>query len=230
MVDIRQLLRSGGVVLALFDLVDNPQSRERRIEGIVLGVVTNNQDEENLGRVKVRFPCIGDSEESYWARVATLMAGRERGAYFLPEVGDEVVVAFDHRDMSHPYVLGALWNGRDKPPGSNSDGKNNIRVIRSRSGHEMTFDDDDRQGKVLIRTKSGHSILLDDASGAEKIEIKDKTGKNSVLIDSVSNSMTIASDLKLSIKAREIEIESGGTMSIKATGNLTIQGALVKIN
>jgi len=158
------------------------------------------------------------------------MAGRERGAYFLPEVGDEVVVAFDHGDMSHPYVLGALWNGRDKPPGSNSDGKNNIRVIRSRSGHEMTFDDDDRQGKVLIRTKSGHSILLDDASGAEKIEIKDKTGKNSVLIDSVSNSMTIASDLKLSIKAREIEIESGGTMSIKATGNLTIQGALVKIN
>ncbi len=181
MADIRRRLKSGGVDLALFDLLGNTESSERRIEGIVLGVVTNNQDEENLGRVKVKFPWIGEGEESYWARVATFMAGKERGAYFLPEVGDEVIVAFDHGDISHPYVLGALWNDKDKPPYSNPDGENNVRSIKSRNGHELTFDDDEREGRVLIRTRSGHSILLDDATGSEKIEIKDKTGKKTVI-------------------------------------------------
>ena len=107
----------------------------KRISGVVVGVVTNTQDPAGLGRVKVKFPWLSDSEESFWARVATPMAGKGRGFYFLPEVEDEVLMAFEHGDARFPYVLGALWNGQDKPPESNEDGKNNIRSIKSRSGH-----------------------------------------------------------------------------------------------
>ncbi len=208
------------------------ESRVRRISGVVIGIVTNNKDTEGMGRVKVKFPWRGDSDESYWARVSTLMAGKDRGAFFLPEVGDEVLVAFDHGDINHPYVIGALWNGVDTPPETNADGKNNIRKIKSRSGHEIIFDDNDEQKKekIEIHTKAGHTIILDDSAGAEKIEIKDKTGNNSIMIDSVQNAIAISSQMKLSIKAQAIEIESGGMMSIKSSASLTIQGAIVKIN
>ena len=220
--------------MALFDLVESDREgmRGRRIEGIVLGIVTNNQDPENMGRVKVKFPWLEDSDESYWARVATLMAGKDRGTFFLPEVEDEVLVAFDHGDINHPYVMGTLWNGVDTPPETNENGKNNIRKIKSRSGHEIVFDDNDEEmkEKIEIRTNAGHVIVLDDSAGGEKIEIKDKTGNNSIVIDSVQNAITISSQMKLSIKAQMIEIEAESMMTLKSGANLTIQGAIVQIN
>ena len=237
--------------MGLFDLVGSEAgSGKGKIGGIVLGIVTDNQDEEKLGRVKVRFPWLGDGYESGWVRVATLMAGNERGTFFLPEVGDEVVVAFDHGDMNYPYVIGALWNGEEKPPETNDDGENNVRKIKSRCGHEMIFDDASGKEKVEIHTKSGHSLLLDDESGKEKVAIKTKSGHtfllddkpgnekisiedksgNSIQIDSVQNSIEISSKTKLSIKAPTIKIESSGMMEIKSNGILTIQGSLVKIN
>jgi uncharacterized protein involved in type VI secretion and phage assembly len=205
---------------------------ERRIAGVVIGIVTNNQDPDGMGRVKLNFPWRDDSDESHWARVATLMAGKERGAFFLPEVGDEVLVAFEHGDISHPYVVGALWNGVDKPPETNDDGKNNIKKIKSRSGHEIILCDDGESGqeKVEIRTAAGHKLLLDDARGGEKIEIVDKSGSNSIKIDSVQNSITIESSMNLKIKGQMVEIEAGGTMTVKAGATLTLQGALVQIN
>lgn len=216
------------------DLIGRDSSgvSERSIAGVVIGIVTNNQDPDGMGRVKVSFPWRDDSDESHWARVATLMAGKERGAYFLPEVGDEVLVAFDHGDISHPYVVGALWNGVDKPPESNNDGKNNIRKIKSRSGHEVILCDDGESGreKIEIHSAAGHKILLDDARGGEKIEIVDKSGANSIKIDSVQNSVSIESSMNLKIKGQMVEIEAGGTMKIKAGATLTLQGALVQIN
>ena len=205
-------------------------SRDRRVAGVVVGIVTNNKDTEGMGRVKVKFPWRGDTDESYWARVATLMAGKDRGTFFLPEVEDEVLVAFDHGDINHPYVIGALWNGVDTPPEANSDGKNNIRKIKSRSGHEIIFGDEQSKEKIELHTNAGHTIILDDSAGNEKIEIKDKTGNNSITIDSVQNAITISSQMKLSIKAQMIEIEAEGMMTIKSGANLTIQGAIVQIN
>jgi uncharacterized protein involved in type VI secretion and phage assembly len=217
--------------MSILDVLQNSQeARGNRVWGVVVGIVTNNQDRDGMGRVKVRFPWRDDSDESYWARIATLMAGKDRGSLFLPEVGDEVLVAFEHGDMNHPYVLGTLWNGVDKPPGTNADGKNNIRKIKSRSGHEVIFDDDQTKGKFEIHTKAGHKILLDDSSGQEKIEIVDKTGSNSIKIDSMQNNIAIESAMQLKIKATTMEFESSGMMSIKAGATLTIQGALVKIN
>jgi len=197
-----------------------------RITGVVVGVVTNNQDPDKLGRVKVRFPWWSDDNESQWARVAVLMAGNDRGTYFLPEVDDEVLVAFEHGDINYPYVLGALWNGKDVPPANNDDGKNNIRVIKSRSGHVVKLNDED---------------------GKETIEIIDKSKKNSIVVDTAKNTITIASDKDITLKASngsitldakkilvkssaDTKLEAGGGMDVKASGTLNIKGATVNIN
>ncbi len=193
-----------------------------KISGVVLGIVTNNQDPDNLGRVKLKFPWRDDKDESEWARSATLMGGNDRGTFFLPEVGDEVLVSFEHGDIQQPYVVGALWNGKDKPPTSNQNGKNDIRMIKTRSGHKVVFNDESGKETVEVHTKAGHKIILDDSSGSEKIEIKDKTGSNSIAIDSTQNSVTIKSGAKISLQAPMIEI--------KADASLDLKGGIVKIN
>jgi phage baseplate assembly protein V len=107
------------------------------INGVVVGIVTNVRK----GAVKVKFPWLheedADEKESNWARVATAMAGNDMGTFLMPEVGDEVLVAFDHGDFNSPYVIGSLWNGKDKPP--EDDCKK--RVIKTKSGLKITFDD-----------------------------------------------------------------------------------------
>jgi uncharacterized protein involved in type VI secretion and phage assembly len=226
---------------------DEERARTKRINGVVIALVTNNKDPDGLGRVKIKFPWLSDDNESDWVRIISFMAGKERGGVFLPEVDDEVLVAFEHGDIDHPFVIGALWNGKDKPPEKNSDGKNNIRKITSRSGHEIIFDDNNQQKKekLEIHTKAGHKIVLDDAAGKEKIEIKDKTGSNKVIIDSVKNAINIESAMQLKIKSTKIDIEATGNLTIKgaivniegsgpttvkSSAILTLQGALVKIN
>ncbi len=209
----------------LSDEVDEFQ-KARRIDGVVIAKVTNNEDPEKMHRVKVEFPWLSEDSESHWARIATLMAGNDRGAYFLPEVGDEVLVAFEHGDIHFPFVVGALWNGVDKPPETNSDGKNNRRLFKSRSGHK---------------------IILDDKDGSEKIEIIDKSEKNLITIDTKANTITLTSEKdivlqapkgKISLEAKEInlksqtatKIEAGAGMDVKATANLVLKGAMVQIN
>lgn len=172
-----------------------PQNQDNRIFGVMIGLVTNNQDPEKMGRVKVEFPTLSEQNESNWARIASPMAGKERGFYFLPEVGDEVLVVFEHGDINFPYILGALWNGKDKPPSDNSDGKNDQRIIQSRSGHK---------------------IILDDKEGEEKIIIQDKTGKNKVMIDSKSNTMNVTVE-------KDLTIETKGKITIKnSEGDIAI--------
>lgn len=213
--------------MRLSDLIDDDVQRalSARISGVTVAVVTNNQDPDKLGRVKVRFPWLSDEDESQWARVAAPMAGKDRGVFFLPEVDDEVLVTFEHGDIRFPYVIGALWNGKDTPPADNADGKNNIRVIKSRSGH-------------LIR--------LNDEDGKETIEIIDKSEKNSIVIDTSKNTITMTSDKDIVLKAKgtitldgdkieaktkgDSKIESGGKLDVKASGELNIKGSTVNIN
>ena len=213
--------------MRLSDLIDDDVQRtlEARISGVAVAVVTNNQDPDKLGRVKVRFPWLSDEDESQWARIAAPMAGKDRGVYFLPEVDDEVLVTFEHGDIRFPYVIGALWNGKDAPPADNGDGKNNIRVIKSRSGHVVRLNDED---------------------GKETIEIVDKSEKNSIVIDTSKNTITMTSDKDIVLKAKgtitldadkieakssgDSKIESGGGMDVKASGTLNIKGSTVNIN
>ena len=152
--------------------------------------------------------------------------------FFIPEVDDEVLVAFGYGDINEPYIIGSLWNGVDLPPETNSDGKNNIRKIKSRSGHEIIFNDDDeqQQEKLVIHTRAGHKIVLDDSSGSEKIVIMDKSESNYIEIDSNQNSMKIESSMQMNIKSQDITIEAGGRMTLKSSGTLEIKGSLVQIN
>jgi uncharacterized protein involved in type VI secretion and phage assembly len=219
----------------LFDvLTDEREKRKqtKRINGVVTGIVANNKDPERLGRIKVQFPWLSKDSESDWIRIASFSAGKERGGFFLPEVGDEVLIAFEQGDIDYPYVIGALWNSEDLPPESNSDGKNNIKKITSRSGHEIVFNDDSEQKKekLEIHTKAGHKITLDDSTGQEKLEIIDKTGSNKISIDSVQNSISIESGMQLKIKANIVEIEGTSSLTLKSNAILTIQGLPVKIN
>jgi len=211
---------------SLFDILKPTEPHDSgRYYGVVVGIVTNNQDPDGMSRVKVKFPWLSNDDESWWARIATVMAGSSRGSYFLPEVDDEVMIAFEHGDVRFPYVLGALWNGKDSPPTTNSDGQNNIRMIKSRSGH-------------IVR--------LDDTNGDEKVEVIDKTGNNSITIKSSDNSMTITANGTVKIQGQSIQITSqtditvqagtsisvnaNTTMDLDASAELNIQGAMVNIN
>ena len=195
------------------------------VKGVAIGLVTKNKDDEGMGRVKVRFPWREDRGESYWARIAVPMAGNDRGTYFLPEVGDEVLLAFDRGDIRHPYVVGALWNGQDVPPATNADGRNDMRVIRTRSGHELRFDDNAMTGSVELKTTGGKHLYMDE----KKVELSDGGG-NSVSIDVMKGAITVASKTTVTIKSQKITLDAGAAMEIKAGGTLTVQGAMVKIN
>jgi phage baseplate assembly protein V len=208
-----------------YSLLASPGTDDRFF-GVTIGIVTNNKDPDGLGRVKTSLPWMADQVESDWARVVTPMAGAGRGIYFLPEVNDEVLVAFEHGNPDTPYVLGGLWNGKDKPPESNSDGKNDRRAIRSRSGNV---------------------IRLSDTDGDAKIEIIDSSGKNTIVISAKDNSITItaASDVtiqsnngKLKLSGNGVEITSTSTvkveasqsMDLKSSGQLNVKGTVVNIN
>jgi uncharacterized protein involved in type VI secretion and phage assembly len=186
--------------------------------GVVVGIVTNNRDPDNMHRVKVRFPWLNENDESNWARVASSMAGNGRGAYFLPEVDDEVLVAFEHGSVEHPYVVGSLWNGKDQAHENNSDGANNNRSIKSRSGHV---------------------VRLNDSSGSEKIEIIDKTGNNKIEISSSGNKIEIkatgdieitSQTAKITLSALNIELKAQANIDITANAQVNIKGAMVNIN
>jgi uncharacterized protein involved in type VI secretion and phage assembly len=213
---------------SLLDLLLPPTTTTpNRIFGVVIGIVTNNQDPEGMGRVKVRFPWLSERDESEWARTAVPMAGHDRGTYFLPEVEDEVLVAFEHGDIRFPYVLGALWNGKDQPPATNDAGQNNLRVLKSRSGH-------------IIR--------LDDTDGAEQIAIIDKTGNNRLIIDASANTLTIKADGDITLEsaqgkvvikgqsveiratAQDVRVEASANMELNASGQMNIKGSMVNIN
>jgi len=215
--------------VSLIDLLESDTRRRgqpSRIFGVAVALVTNNQDPDGVGRVRLRFPWLSDEDESQWARIAAPMAGKDRGAYFLPEVDDEVLVAFEHGDIRFPYVVGMLWNSKDTPPAANDDGKNNVRVIKSRSGH-------------LVR--------LNDEDGKESVEIIDKSAKNRIVIDTAKNTITIVSEKDITLQAAngtitldaqkvavkssaDAKVEAGGGMDVKASATLNIKGATVNIN
>ncbi len=207
------------------------------MQGVVVGLVTNLKDPDDLARVKVKYPWLGDNIESDWIRIASPMAGSGRGLLYFPEVNDEVLIAFEHGDVHHPYLIGMLWNGKDAPPKKNSeavggDGKVNQRVIKTRAGHLIMLDDKQGEEQVSITSKSGHTVILNDKSGGESITIKDKTGNNSMVIDSSSNSMTIKVNGDFTVEAKgKVTIKSMQAMSLESQAagtvkalQLTLQG------
>ena len=194
------------------------------INGVATAIVRDNRDPDGLARVRVSFPWHSRPEESYWARLATPMTGKGYGAYFLPEVDDEVLVAFERGDLRFPYVLGSLWNGNDKPPVTNTDGRNDIRTIRTRKGHALRFEDG-AKGRLRLELNDGKAITIDEGG----ITI-DAANGNCIVIGIANGTTTIEAASTLRIRAPQMAIEASGALDIKAGGTLTLRGSLIAIN
>lgn len=139
-----------------------------KINGVVIGIVKRLDDPKKLGRVEVHFPWLSETNKSYWARIATTMAGANRGSWLMPEKEDEVLVSFEHGDPQQPYIVGFLWNGEDRPPSNQV----RDRMIRSKNGHMIRFLDstpnEGNLGGLVIEDGHGNRIVM--ANG--KIKIK----------------------------------------------------------
>ena len=207
--------------------------RAGQMSGLVEAIVIDNVDPERLGRIKVKYPMLPEMPESYWARVVTPMAGRERGWVSIPEVDDEVLVSFVRGDIQNAVVVGSLYNGKDTPPYANEDGDNNLRVFQSRSGHRLTFDDTQGEERVeLILHNEEIKVIWDSTekvlsvySGKDIIiEAKETFSlKCTDFVVDASNSVNITS-------GADTTMEAGANLAQEAGGNLTLEASLIKLN
>ncbi|MDW4909511.1 phage baseplate assembly protein V [Streptomyces sp. ADMS] len=202
-----------------------PGRADGRFHGVAIGIVTNNRDPDGLGRVKVALPWLADDAETDWARVAVPMAGAGRGFSFLPEVDDEVLVAFEHGNPEVPYVVGALWNGKDRPPVTNGDGRNDTRAITSRSGHVIRLVDTDRDERIEIVDRSaGNSIVI--STKDNRITI---TATADVVISAGGKLRLSGNGVEITSKA-DVNVEAKSALAVKSGGRLAIKGSQVNIN
>jgi uncharacterized protein involved in type VI secretion and phage assembly len=203
---------------------------DRRVDGVTIAKVINNVDGTGEGRVQVQLPWLPDVRP--WARLSRL----DGGTYFVPQVGAEVLVAFNHGDIREPYVMGSLWNSKDRPPAEAPQDPATKRIIRTPLGHEIEFNDVSQS--ITIKNGRRHTITL----GPEKVEIAtmDPTGQKrttSLTLDAAKGSVSIEADAAIELKApsitikgKVVKIESDASMSINGGQVCNIQASLVKIN
>lgn len=194
----------GGDLLSLL----SPPTQLHPGQTLLIGKVTNIEDPDGLGRVRVQFPTLTEDHESQWARVVAIGAGKGRGFDCLPEIDDEVLVGFEHGDIHRPFIIGGLWNGSDSPPekvgNAVGGGKVRLRTIKTRTGHQLQFIEESKGGSqagITIKTAGGHEVQINDSD----------------------RSITLSSTGNLNIKAI-------GNIDINANGMITVQGALIKLN
>lgn len=187
----------------------------RRAPGFVRGLVSDNADPEHLGRVKVRLPWLDEAYSSNWAPVIQLGAGPDSGTFFLPAVGDEVLVGFEHGRVDQPIIVGGLFNGTDKPPSYSSyldDGAVTGRGIWSRTGHQLTFHDADDLAGIVLQAVDGRRSVV------------------SVGLNAKDRKLVLISDDKVEVRATgDIELK-GTNVTIEADGQLVLKGSQIKLN
>lgn len=214
-----------------------------KIYGVAVAIVKDIKDPKKLGRVKVNFPWLADKDidtvtmendedraHSYWARMATFMAGPKRGAYFIPEVNDEVLVAFEHGELDRPLIIGALWNKEDLPPETmDAKGKNDIRALHTRSGHKIIFNDSDDKPSIKIVDKTGeNSIFIDSKNNKMAIKVKgdltiEADGKITIV---AGKDLTLETKTNLEVKAQTSgNVETGSSLTVKAGAKLGLEGS-----
>jgi phage protein D/phage baseplate assembly protein gpV len=229
-----------------------------RWPGLVAAVVTNTEDPKGWGRVKVKFPWMAEDQESEWARVVSAGAGPEAGYFIVPDVNDEVMVAFEHGDFNRPYVIGGVWNGQDAVPpegaGAAAGEKPLVRGWQSRTGHRIFMYDnsenkveivtagghtityDDQNKKIVVKTSGGHTLLMDDQGNT--LQVKSNGGLELTMEDNSKKitikgggDIVVESQTNVNVKAgANMNLQATGNLDIKANGNVTIKGAMVNLN
>lgn len=176
--------------------------------GVFLAEVSDLVDPDNLGRVRLRLHAangLDGQDLPLWARVACAGAGDHRGSWWMPDVGDLVVVAFVQGDVRFPVVLGGLWHGSAATPESmDGAGFNALKVLRSRNGVKLTLDDHDGQEKLILETPGGCKLTLQDGPGS--CELIDSNG-NSLKLE--SSGITVTASAKVTVNASTVEVSAG---------------------
>jgi phage baseplate assembly protein gpV len=190
------------------------QRRERTVRGISMAKVTSRMAD---GTYELQFLGMGGTAPSAPARMMMPGAGNKRGMYMMPEVGDEVVVAFEAGDSNSPVILGGLFNNQSPTPDqANPSNANNVRTIVSRSGHEVTMDDSPGAGKVTVKTSGGRSLTLDDTG---LVTLGTPSGI-SIKLDDTTSSLIISAPLAITLQSAAVNIE-GAVVKITA-GAITL--------
>lgn len=190
-------------------------------EGVVVAVVERRDDPRKEGRVTVRYKWLPGEPVSGWAPIAHPLAGTKRGAWLMPEKGDEVLVAFEKGCFENPYIVGFLFNGSHKPPDTDLQ----HRVIVTPGGHELRFEDNDKKKQIIIRTAGKHVITLTDMDNAMKVSIE--SGKHHLIeIDDVANSISVKTSGKQSVTLTDspaaITLDGGGRKLALTGGKVAI--------
>ena len=200
------------------------RSSRPRLGGVVPALVTSVKDPENLGRVKIRLPWLSESYESWWARPVFAGAGPKRGFTVLPEVNDEVLVAFGHDDLEHPFILGGLYNGKDQPDKAWADhvdgtaGSVKRRAWVSRTGMVVEF----------LESPSDESLQVSTNSGSQRVTLLQKK-KGIEIVSEGPVSVTAKQDVTVTTNGGNISLK-GMNVSVEATTNLDLKGVNVKVN
>jgi uncharacterized protein involved in type VI secretion and phage assembly len=195
-------------------------STDKRFFGVYSATVTNvNDDAGKEGRVKLKFHWFDEQMETEWSRVIQLFAGNGYGAFFVPEVGDEVLVAFDNGDMRNPHILGGVYNGKDKPVTYRSTTQDQ-KLIRTKGGCEVLLDDTQDKNRVRLKSPGGHTADLSDVD--KKITVL-TTGGQSVVMDDSANNVVIKAG------SATVTVDSAGKVTIKGSSQIVLDSAQVSL-
>jgi len=204
--------------------------------GVVTGII-NDVDAEH-GRVLVEYRDIEDNMLSPWAYIAAPLSGKGRGALFMPEKGDEVLVCYGDGAFARPYVVGFLWNGEQTSPETEAHN----RVIVTPGGHQLRFEDKDGDKRVVLKTKGEHRLAMDDkdksvtleSTGHHKLQILDNDGKV-VLTTQSGGKITLENSGKATVEASQNKITLGpdgitievtsGTLNIKSSAVTNVESS-----
>jgi uncharacterized protein involved in type VI secretion and phage assembly len=210
---------------------ESADGEDRRIFGVAVAQVIQNEDDDRQGWVQIRLPWMPGVEP--WARVVAPVAGPERGIFTMPQVDDEVLVAFHHGDVREPYVLGCLWNAKDRAPAKEAKDAVNKWIMRTPKGHEIVFDD--KAKTITITSFTDHKITL----GSDKVEIVDDKDanqritldKNGITLEAKKGDLVLkAPQGSIQIEGRNVAIKSSAQTKVEATSDCVISGLVVRIN
>lgn len=246
--------------MGLYDIMDEIAAKQvtktemgdNRIFGVVVGIVVKNYDQQMPGRVCVQIPVRDDeANELKWAKVAMLSGGKEWGHYFLPEIGDQVLIVFEHGNIEKPYIIGCVSKDNDRFLTRAVTEKNQVKKITTKNGSTIQFDDmdneDGTQDKISMYTAGKqHQLIMDNEQ--KKIILSDKEGKNELVIQTENGNVQISAEHKLSIKVGDnleltmnsdsgtisvkcdkFKLEASDGVSIKSNGKLGLEGGNVKL-